>query len=121
MARNYLEVEARNRSLGRAGEELVVVSSPFFTHKLAIDYSQAQSNVVEKVNGTVIKNLAHLVAVLRDLTDEFVVFEFAGRRFETPVFPRKAMLAATEEILIDNGIRAQGSPDTLAVWNQKAK
>ena len=103
------------------GEELVVVSSPFFTHKLAIDYSQAQSNVVEKVNGTVIKNLAHLVAVLRDLTDEFVVFEFAGRRFETPVFPRKAMLAATEEILIDNGIRAQGSPDTLAVWNQKAK
>ena len=103
------------------GEELVVVSSPFFPHKLAIDYSQTQSNVVEKVNGIAIKNLAHLVEVLRDTKDEFIVFEFAGRRYETPVFPRAAMVAATEEILNDNGIRAQGSPDTLAVWNAKAK
>jgi hypothetical protein len=29
------------------------------------------------------------------------------------------MVAATEEILTDNGIRAQGSPDTLAVWQAK--
>jgi len=28
-------------------------------------------------------------------------------------------LAATEEILTDNGIRAQGSPDTLKVWSAK--
>jgi hypothetical protein len=26
------------------------------------------------------------------------------------------MVAATEDILTDNGVRAQGSPDTLAVW-----
>ncbi|MEO6245343.1 MAG: trypsin-like peptidase domain-containing protein, partial [Opitutaceae bacterium] len=103
------------------GEELVVVSSPFFPHKLSIGYSQTQSNVVEKVNGIAIKNLAHLVAVLRDAQEEFIVFEFAGRRYETPVFPRAAMVAATEDILNDNGVRAQGSPDTLAVWNAKAK
>jgi hypothetical protein len=29
------------------------------------------------------------------------------------------MVAATEEILTDNGVRAQGSPDTLAVWEAK--
>jgi hypothetical protein len=29
------------------------------------------------------------------------------------------MSAATEEILTDNGIRAQGSPDTLKVWSAK--
>jgi hypothetical protein len=29
------------------------------------------------------------------------------------------MLAATEEILTDNGVRSQGSPDALAVWNAK--
>ncbi len=103
------------------GEELVVVSSPFFPHKLAIGYSQTQSSVVEKINGIAIKNLAHLVAVLRDAKEEFIVFEFAGRKFETPVFPRAAMVAATEEILSDNGVRAQGSPDTLAVWNAKGK
>ena len=40
-------------------------------------------------------------------------------RSKIPVIPRAEMLAATEEILSDNGIRAQGSPDTLAVWNSK--
>jgi len=101
------------------GEALVVVSSPFFPHKLSIGYSQAQSGVVEKVNGVAIKNLEHLVATLRDATEDFIVLEFAGRRHETLVFPRKDMVAATEEILTDNGVRAQGSPDTLAVWNGK--
>ncbi|WP_414663919.1 S1C family serine protease [Horticoccus sp. 23ND18S-11] len=102
------------------GEALVVVASPFFPHKLSKGYSQAQSGVVEKVNGITIKNLEHLVATLRDATDEFVVLEFAGRKYETLVFPRKDMVAATEEILSDNGVRSQGSPDTLAVWNKPA-
>jgi hypothetical protein len=31
------------------------------------------------------------------------------------------MLAATDEILTDNGIRDQGSSDTLAIWNAKPK
>jgi hypothetical protein len=100
------------------GEALVVVSSPFFPHKLAKGYSQMQSGVVGKVNGVAIKNLPHLVETLRDLKDEYVVIELAGRRFETPVFPRKEMEAATEEILNDNGVRAQGSPDVMAVWNR---
>jgi len=103
-----------------AGESLVVVSSPFFPHKLSIGYSQAQSGVVEKVNGVVIKNLEHLVTTLRDATEDFIVIEFAGRRHETLVFPRKEMVAATEDILTDNGVRAQGSADTLAVWNNKS-
>ena len=99
------------------GEQLVVVSSPFFPHKLAKSYWPPIGWVVRSVNGTPIQNLAHLVAVLRDLQDEFVVFDFSGRGVETSVFPRKEMVAATEEILNDNGVRAQGSPDTLAVWN----
>ena len=102
------------------GEELVVVASPFFPHKLAKGYSNPQARVVETVNGVKIKNLKHLVEVLRDSRDEFMVFEFAGHGGESPIFPRKDMLAATEEILTDNGVRSQGSPDTLAVWNAKS-
>lgn len=102
------------------GEALVVVSSPFFPHKLSKGYSSMQSSVIEKVNGTKIKNLPHLVEVLRDLKDEFVVFEGAGRRFETTVFPRKEMEAATEDILTDNGVRLQGSPELMAIWNKKS-
>jgi len=29
------------------------------------------------------------------------------------------MIAPTDDILTDNGVRAQGSADTLAVWNAK--
>jgi hypothetical protein len=36
------------------------------------------------------------------------------------VFPRKEMVAATEEILTDNGVRAQGSPDMMEIWQPKA-
>lgn len=102
------------------GEELVVVSSPFLPHKLSKGYSQPQSHVVESVNGVAIKNLEHLVATLRDTTDEFVVLAFAGRKIETLVFPRGEMVAATEEILGDNGIRAQGSADMMATWTKAA-
>jgi S1-C subfamily serine protease len=102
------------------GEELVVVSSPFFPHKLAKGYGQPATHVVKTINGIAIKNLTHLVEVLRDAKDEFVTFEFEGRSMEALVFNRKDMIAATDEILTDNGVRAQGSADTLAVWNAKA-
>jgi hypothetical protein len=102
------------------GEQLVVVSSPFFPHKLSKGYGPPATHVVKTVNEIAIKNLDHLVEVLRDATGEFVTFEFEGRNMEALVFTRKEMLAATEEILTDNGVRAQGSADTLAVWNAKA-
>jgi S1-C subfamily serine protease len=101
-------------------EELVVVSSPFFPHKLANGYSSPAASVVYSVNGTRIKSLKHLVAVLRDLKDPFVTFEFDQKGGEALVFSRPAIVAATEEILNDNGVRAQGSPDVMAVWEQKS-
>jgi hypothetical protein len=73
---------------------------------------------VHAVNGIAIKNLRQLVEVLRDTTAEFLTFEFVGRG-ETLVFPRKEMVAATEDILSDNGIRAQASPELLEVWKTK--
>ena len=74
---------------------------------------------MKTVNGQHVRSLNQLVALLRDLNDEFVTIEFDQRSSESLVFPRKAMVAATEEILTDNGVRAQGSPDTLAVWEAK--
>jgi S1-C subfamily serine protease len=102
------------------GEELVVVSSPSFPHKLVKGYSRMGGEVVRAVNDTAIKNLKHLVEVLRDSKADFIKLEFSHRGGETMIFPRKDMVNATEEILTDNGIRSQGSPDTLAVWNGKS-
>jgi len=100
-------------------EELVIVSAPFFPHKLAKGYSSPASQVLKAVNGIRIRNLRHLVEVLRDSKDEFLTFEFDNRGGETPVFRRQETLAATEDILSDNGVRAQGSADTMAVWTAK--
>jgi S1-C subfamily serine protease len=100
-------------------EELVVISSPFFPHKLANGYSNPAGSVLSSVNGTHVRSLKHLVAALRDLKDPFVTIEFDQKGSEGLVFSRAAMLAATEDILTDNGVRAQGSPDTMAVWQAK--
>jgi S1-C subfamily serine protease len=101
-------------------EELVVVSSPFFPHKLVAGYSNRMGSVVYSVNQVPVRSLRHLVALLRDLKDELVVIHFDQRASETIVLPRKAMLAATEDILSDSGIRQQASADMLEVWNGKA-
>ena len=101
------------------GEELVVVPSPFFPHKLAEGYSSPFCEVVKAVNGIPIKNLNQLVEVLRDAKGESITVAFDDRDGETLVFPRAAMLAATDDILTDNGVRSQGSADTLAIWNAK--
>jgi hypothetical protein len=101
-------------------EELVVISSPFFPHKLANGYSNPAGSVVYSINGTHVRSLKHLVTVLRDLKDPFVTIEFDQKGNEALVFSRTAMLAATDEILTDNGVRAQGSPNMMAVWQEKA-
>jgi S1-C subfamily serine protease len=101
-------------------QELVVVSSPFFPHRIANGYSNPAGSVVYAVNGTRIKSLVHLVAVLRDLKDSFVTIEFDQKGGEALVFSRQAIMSATDDILMDNGVRAQGTPDTLAVWQDKS-
>jgi S1-C subfamily serine protease len=101
------------------GEQVVVVSSPFFPHEIAKGYGNPIARVVKSINGVTIRNLTHLVEVLRDSRDEFLVFDFHGRATETLVFPREALLQATEEVLTDNGVRSQGTPDLMAVWGKK--
>jgi S1-C subfamily serine protease len=104
------------------GERIVFVSSPFFPHKLSKGYGNPSPQAVKSVNGHVIKNLANLVEMLRDSKDEFITIEFYRRGGgETLVFPRAEMVAATDAILTDNGVRSQGSPDMVAIWTAKPK
>jgi S1-C subfamily serine protease len=100
------------------GEQLVIVPSPLFTHSLTIGYRAPMLGVVKSINGIRVKNLLHLVEMIRDAKEEFLVIEFSGHNTESIVFPRMEFLASTEQILNDNGIRTQGTPDTMAVWNK---
>jgi S1-C subfamily serine protease len=105
----------------RARQEFVVVTAPLLTHRLAVGYSNPAGIVIDSVNGVHITSLTHLVTVLRDLKDEYVTFRSDQRYGENLVFSRQDIVAATEEILADNGIRAQGSNELLTLWQAKAQ
>ncbi|MEM9020809.1 MAG: trypsin-like peptidase domain-containing protein [Planctomycetota bacterium] len=93
------------------GEELVIVAAPMFDHPLTKGYDRHHLAILSKINGRVVTNLESVGTILRDLDDAYVIFEFAGRVSETLVFKRSEVEAATEDILGDNGIRYQASPD----------
>jgi S1-C subfamily serine protease len=101
------------------GEELVAVSSPMFPHRIAKGYDNPFSKIVKEVNGIRIKNLRHLVEVLRDSKEKFTRISFDDKFSETIVFEHQDALKATDEILSDNGIRDQASDDLSAVWSKK--
>jgi PDZ domain len=101
------------------GEELVVVASAMFPHKVSKGYDNPQTKIIKDINGVPIKNLRHLVEVLRDSNQKFTIIHFDDKASETIVFNHQEALKATEEILSDNGIREQASDDLLSVWAKK--
>jgi S1-C subfamily serine protease len=98
------------------GEQLVVVSA-FLPYDLSRGYSDPTAEVVKTVNGVPVKNLAHLVEIVRDAKDPFVTIDFAGRDTDTLVFDRAEVASNMDGILSSNSVSAQGSPDVMAVWN----
>jgi S1-C subfamily serine protease len=102
------------------GEELVVVTSPLFAHKIAKGYADPLGQAVASVNRVPVKNLRHLVELLRDAKGEFVTIQYV-EEVEMMVFRREEMDAATADILEENGIAParRGSEEVLAVWKTK--
>jgi len=101
------------------GEELIVLPSPFFPHRVTKGYGLGFLPVLETVNGEEVKNLAHLAEILRSAEGEFIEFKFAGTTNETMVFDRKKLEGATEGVLDDAGIRSQASDDVLDIIEGK--
>jgi S1-C subfamily serine protease len=100
-------------------EELIIVSSPLFPSRLTRGYDDPNRAVLSEVNGIQVKNLHHLVEILRDNHDEQISFKFASSgvlTHETMVFNRADLMDATGKILEENGIRYPFSPDLRATW-----
>src|SRR5918999_5831300 len=100
-------------------EELVMVASPLFPHRITKGYDDPNRGVLSEVNNIQVRNLRHLVEILRDSRDEQVSFKFANAgvlTHETMVFNRSDLIEATGKILEENGIRYPYSADLRAVW-----
>jgi S1-C subfamily serine protease len=101
------------------GEELVVATAPLMQHKISRGYADPFGLVVCEVDGVKIKNLRHLVEVLRDGHGEFLTIRFFGEYSEVLVFRRKAIEEVKADLMSENGISRRGSSELMAVWNTK--
>ena len=105
-------------------EELVIVASPLFPHRITRGYDDPNRAVLSEINGVQVRNLRHLVEILRDNRDTQISFKFANSgvlTHETMVFNRSELTEATAKRLEDNGIRYPYSADLRAVWEAPAQ
>jgi len=72
--------------------------------------------VLKAINGVPVRNLKHLVELIRDSRDRYLVFEWFDRDLESLVFKREELLKSTDEVLADNDIRNAMSDDLVATW-----
>ena len=101
------------------GEEIIVVASPMFPHRITNGYDDPNRAVLSEVNGIPVKNLRHLMEIIRDNQDPQITLKFASAGIlthETMAFRRDELLAATTKILEENGIRYPYSADLGGVW-----
>jgi hypothetical protein len=100
------------------GEQLVVIATRMFPHPITKGYDNRPLSVISKVNGQEIKNLRQLAELLRDTQEEFLRIETADRN-ESLVFRTSEISSATEQILVDEGIRYQASEALRDVWKSE--
>jgi S1-C subfamily serine protease len=100
------------------GEEIVTLGHSLLPHRISKGYRGLGYSVVTHVNGTAVRNLAHVVELLRDAKGEFLTIDLAGRS-PPLVFRREEALKATDEILADEGIRRQCSEDLEGIWRAR--
>ncbi len=102
-------------------EELVVVAAPMFQHRSMKGYQEVLGQVVKSVNGTPIKNFAHMLEVLRTAKDPYLKIEFSESLSQVLVIDQKQIESITESILEDNGIAPgkRGSKEAMKIWNEK--
>jgi S1-C subfamily serine protease len=102
------------------GEELVLIVSAF-PHKTIGGYANPVGRTVNQINGIKVKNLRHLVEMLRDTKDKFIELDFVEKNAEKIVLDRIEVEAAQEDLLADNGIRQPCSADVLPYWRKGDK
>ena len=88
-------------SLEKPGQQLVVLSQ-VLAHSITIGYTDLSNQILAKVNGISVDNLAHLFQIVSSCSEGPIVFELEDTRFI--VMDAKKAKAVTHEILKMNRI-----------------
>jgi len=100
-------------------EQHVVLAGQMLNHRINQAYEVQPFSVLKSVNGTTVRSLRHLVETLREQVEageEYLVFEFYDRGADRLVYRTEQVVAATEDVLEENGIRRQLSRDLEDAW-----
>lgn len=100
------------------GQEYVVLAATFLPHAVTKGYEVFGNPTLRAVNDIEIDSVSHLVEVLRDNEEEFLLFEFFDRSQESLYFNAEELMDSTEEVLEDNSIRRQGTGRFMDIWDQ---
>ena len=115
-------ITRRTEKQAFSGEQVVCLAGALLQHPVARNLNGLSGSVIDTVNGVRVKNLRHLVELLRDSRDEFIALTYAGELATSrEVVKRVEAEQATEQILNEISIRQQASPELLKVWQAGRK
>lgn len=100
------------------GRQFVAIVCPLLSSPVGRGYEVRPGQTVKSVNGSTFANFREFVQALRDVKDEFVVFEFNELGTERIVLRAAEIEAATEKLMDSNGIRRQCSKDVRDIWEK---
>ena len=114
----YRRYEYRNKDK----EELIICPKGNFAHSMMKGLRNPIYSVLKRLNGIKVKNLDHLVEILRDLNKEdFAVLEFSHSEHTLEfviILNHGEVIEATPEILSENGIRDAYSFHFKDAWTE---
>ena len=97
-------------------DELVVTCCPILPHKLTKGYGVTPISVLTHVNDQKVRNLKHLIQLIKDNKEEYIVFRFENDNEEKIVLKPKDVTKFQPEILRNNNIPAACSEDLKTLW-----
>lgn len=100
-----------NLNIRQSPDEEIVVLAALLPHDITKGYAGTGFPAVKAVNGQAVASLRQLAQLINGSKDEYLEFTFHDKAAETLIFKRSDLLAASEQICIDNGIVRKSSKD----------
>jgi len=98
------------------GDEIVVLCCPILPHKITKGYGVSPLSVITHVNDKPVKSLRHLIGLIKENKEPFIIFRFEEDNEEKIVLEPKLVDKFGDEILRNNNIPSDRSEDLKDVW-----